>query len=301
MKKIFITGENGCIAKYLDRLLPKDKYDIVWGFSNKRDDICTFDTTWNEGKELDITNESILRDTLLERKPDIIINTAGIVDTVLCEKRPNDTIRSNIYGSYIVTKLCNEFNIKQVYFSTTAIYDPNDYDGKMIVEDTLIDPKTIYGQTKYCGEIITSYLSNPLVIRPCFIYGGIEDGHSGIARLIKSGILGTKETFLLDKNIRKDYMRIEDLVNAVTLLMDIDATGCYNISRGDPRYFGDIIEAVVKVTGLNIEYNIYPEMDYLKNHIVDNTKITRLGWRSIYSLEEGIKMSFEEIKSYYKC
>ncbi len=298
MKKVFITGENGFISRYLDRILINEGFDIVWGYSNKDDSICNFKSTWNEGKELDITDEIIFNDTVKNTKPDIIIHTAGFVDTVLCKARPKESIISNVFGAYNAAKICNKFDIKMIMFSTTAIYDPNDYDNSIINDNTRIIPQTIYGATKFCGELLSKQLLNNItVIRPCFAYGGIEDGHSGIARIIKSGFTGNNEDILLDPNIKKDYMRVEDLVSAIITLLKLNTTGDYNISVNNPVPFSVVLNKIKDITHLNLKYTLYPEKDYLKGHIVDNSKIKSLGWKPIYSLEEGIKKSFNEIST----
>ena len=301
MKKVFITGENGCIARYLDRILPKDEFEMVWSYSNHDQYLCSFPSTWNKGWELDICDYDILYNVIDKLKPDIIIHTAAYVDTVLCEKHPRETALSNVYGSYNVVQLCKQFGILPVFFSTTAIYDPSDYDGNIITSNTKPIPKTIYGITKYTGELICkSILHNEaIIIRPCFVYGGIEDGHSGIARLIKSSFTGITELMLLNPNYKKDYMRVEDLISAIVLLLKRGSGGEFNISRGDPKYFGDIIKTIETIVPNKLNYKLFPNDDYMKNHIVDNTLIKSLGWESKYDLATGVRMSFEEIRNLY--
>ena len=298
MKKIFITGEEGCIARYLDRLLPKNEFKIVWGHSNKNNALVNFKSTWNKGLELDICDYDLLKNAIIESDPDIIIHTAGFVDTVLCESEPKNAFLSNGYGAFNVAKICKERNIKLLYFSTTAIFDPIDYHGNMITNNTKITPKTIYGVTKYSGELICkSLLDNLIVVRPCFVYGGIEDGHSSISRLIKSSILKQDIKILLSNEYKKDFMRIEDLISAIIILLNLDIVGDFNISLGQPKFFNEIVDILKTVTGITPIFDLVPEKDYMKSHIVDNSDIKEFGWIPKISLEEGVKLSYLEIKN----
>jgi nucleoside-diphosphate-sugar epimerase len=294
-KKVFITGECGCIAKYLDRILPNEGYEVVWGYTHRESRWCFFSSMWKNGTELDICDKELLDSRIEKTHPDIVIHTAGVVDTFLCEQFPEQSVRSNVYGSYNVATICRDRNIQLVYFSTTAIYDPNDYDGKKITLNTKIAPQTIYGVTKYAGEqICKNIVKNLIVLRPCFVYGGSDDMHSSIARLIRTSITHVPVRILLSPTIQKDYMRVEDLISAIVKIMDWGLPGEYNISRGTPVPFRKVIDTIQEVLQEGLWYDLVPEADYLKNHIVDNAKIRSLGWESKYSLLEGIQRSVRE-------
>ena len=301
MKKIFILGEAGCIAKYLDKILPEQGFEVVWGYTHRDITKCNFPSVWGRGdKELDVCDYMLLKDTIKILQPDVVINPAGCVDTWLCESMPEQAAKSNVFGSYNVAKICKELDTKLVYFSTTAIFDPSDYDGKKITNDTRKNPKTIYGITKYAGEMATkSLIPKAVILRPCFVYGGADDRHSAIARLINTCF--TKETIdiLLDGMIKKDYMRVEDLISAIRIILNLDVEGDFNISRGTPIPFKEVVSEIEKVTQLPTHFRLHPEEDYLKNHIVDNARIRSLGWSSQYTLHEGIEKSFGEIREYY--
>ncbi len=142
MKKIFITGENSMTAQALEKALWQD-YQIVWSSANKDKLLCDFFSVYSNDNELDVCSRRLL-EIMKNRQPDIIVHLAAIVGTELCTKRSKDAIRSNVQGTLNVIKVAKDTNAKLIYFSTTAIYDPKDYDyNKPIIEDTKKNPKTI--------------------------------------------------------------------------------------------------------------------------------------------------------------
>jgi UDP-glucose 4-epimerase len=298
-KKVFITGELGMTALYLDKLFSQNNsgYEIVWGASNREISHCTFNSVYGNGNELDICNYQALEYDISMTRPDIIVHLAGIVGTDLCNRMPEQAVKSNVWGSYNIAKLSVKYNCKLVYFSTTAIYDPNAYHlGKPIREDTSKLPQTHYGITKYAGELISKSTAakNLLVIRPCFVYGGKNDYHSALSKAVKSLHSGKNFDIFLDQVKSKDYLYVVDEIAAIKMLIDQDRTGDYNISFGNPRPFGEYVNLVEKELSGKVNFTYYPETDYLHDHIVDNAKIKSIGWKPKISLLEGIELLASE-------
>ena len=307
MINVFITGENGLMAKAVELALIKDPdCKVVWGnLSAPRNlkELCDFPAMWNKDfLELDITKRFNLKLALMSTKPDVIINLAGVVGTDICSRFPLQAVDSNIKGAYNVASLAKELGIGLIHFSTTAIFDPDDYDGKIITNSTRKGPKTHYGLTKCMGEDIAKFTyPYTVIVRPTFVFGGNEDRHSAIAKLIKSSFMGNTEVVLLDPEIRKDYMYVDDMVRAlVTIVKKSTAGKEYNVSFGAPIKFSEIIDLIEATLNINLQYKLVPEADYLKNHVVDNSEVVSLGWAPQVSLIEGIIKSFESFSEVEK-
>jgi len=74
-------------------------------------------------KELDILNEKKISNYLLKIKPDILIHLAGLSRPMKEHyKNINKSINLNIIGTANITKVCNKYNIKLIYFSTNYVY-----------------------------------------------------------------------------------------------------------------------------------------------------------------------------------
>lgn len=299
MKKVFITGEDGMLAREIEYQLNVDnEYSVING-SNTNHIPKTFKTRYSWTPEFDIRNYEEVKKYL--SNADIVLHTAAICGSDKCIEDIELTKECNISGTLNVAKVCLENDIKLVYFSTTAIYDPyrTSYLGKTIFENSPQLPITYYGATKQAGEsIVRSLLPKDklLIIRPCFIYGSARDTSSNISKILYSLLSNEKLTFLINPELRKDYTFVGDYGRALKLLLDMNVVGDFNISAGQPIVYGDIIKIIEAVTERTILIDYVPEKDYLGEHLVDNSKICRLGWSPLVRLQKGVAQQWEEIQ-----
>lgn len=299
MKRIYITGEDGMLAREIKHQLENDKnYFLVDG---SEEDIFpkTFKTKYSWAPEFDVRNYEMVKKYL--SNVDIILHTAAICGSDKCIEDIELTKECNISGTLNVAKVCLENNIKLIYYSTTAIYNPyvTSYLGGNIYESSPQLPITFYGATKQAGESIVRSLlpkNNLLIIRPCFIYGSARDTSSNISKVLYSLLTNRKLTFLINPKLKKDYTFVEDYGSALKLLLDTESIGDFNISAGHPLVYEDIIKTIEKVTSKTPSIDYLAEEDYLGNHIVDSSKIRRLGWIPKVSLFEGVARQWEEIQ-----
>lgn len=322
MKKVFITGEHGMIATAVTHYLLKERFSLVnWAYD------CDENKSYinkyrNNTRELDITNKEEFITKVIRTRPDFIIHTAAYVNSDKCDKYEEEAIEVNIEGTKNVVEAANLVGAIVVFLGTTATYDPETYDGKSIVEETLQKPKTLYGKTKLEAEeiVLKKSLKRPIIIRPCFAFGGIMDKHlenvnpelyylrdtsSNLTKTIYNEVCKIKQSvkFTLNSSFRKDYFSVDDLAFCIVKLIEkyenlknLD----YNISKNEPlvtyEYFEEIRSCLMKYV-LNV--NFESEKDYLKNHIVDNRRVLEtLNLKGLYTTrKETIEDIVEKIKN----
>ena len=112
--------------------------------------------------ECDITNpkDKYFRDV------DIVIHSAGYVNTMKAEQDREKCIDVNVLGTNNVVSLCRKFNKRLVYISSEYVFS-----GKIspYTAESGVDPINVYGMTKACGELLVKTLSDYLIIRSPFI------------------------------------------------------------------------------------------------------------------------------------
>jgi nucleoside-diphosphate-sugar epimerase len=278
MKKVYINGAYGGLGTDIcDYLEEKGGYKI-----------------FKSSPKTDITNQKMVMDEIINAKPDIVIHLAAMVGTKDCEEVPEQAIETNSVGTLNVIEAVNKINAKMIYFSTTAIYKPGT---EPILEDSPIAPHTIYGKTKYWGElhvIKNIPWQRRLIVRPCFGFGGRTDV-SMLGALIKSHHTGKWVNLLLDMNKKKDYTHVRNISHALYLMLEAESYGDYNVSYGQAIEYGDLID-ILHSKGIYPNFKNFPDKDYMENHVVDNSKLKKdLTYEPLISLEEGIDMV---IKSY---
>jgi len=144
-KKILVTGGDGRFAKVL-----KNKYQkLNLYFASK--------------KECNILSEKSILKTIKKIKPNIVLHTAALSRPMnIHENDINKSIDLNIVGTSNLVKICNKFNIKIIYFSTSYVYEgkKNNYS-----EDSPLKPFNNYGLSKLGGECAVSMYKNSLILR----------------------------------------------------------------------------------------------------------------------------------------
>ena len=99
--------------------------------------------------------------------------------------------------------------------------------------------------------------------------------------------------------ILRDFINIEDVVQANIKACNPKQNGVYNVGTGTPRSFQDIADILQKELGTNLgtEYIPNPYDGYQMHTQADiNTSQANLGFDPVISLEEGVKAYIPEIK-----
>jgi dTDP-4-dehydrorhamnose reductase len=280
-RKILITGESGLLSTAIKRYIPSvdNKFEII--NTETKATFCNIFHTHNnrfvKSKELDICNREALLDIELTEN-DIVIHTAAYVNTDKCNTFTYDAIKSNILGTQNVIDLCLKTRAKLIYMSTTAVFDPESYmkNSGYFTEESRIDPKTIYGLTKYIGEkCVKQSLENWIVIKPVFIYGDAPIDNSSNIRKIFEAVIDKKNIIItLNRKYKKNYMRSEGFALMFNRILE-NSQGInkedFIISRDKEcaREFSYYIELMSKIAEVDImKYvTLKEEDDYLADHI----------------------------------
>jgi len=186
--KIVVTGSNGRFAKILK--LKNKKLNLV--FADK--------------KKLNILNLSSIIKFIRLNKPKTILHCAGLsrpmnIHNIDIKK----SIDLNIIGTANITKVCEMFNLKLIYFSTGYVYSGNK---KNFKETDPVKPFNNYGLSKMGGECAVQMYSNSLILR----------------------LIMTEKPFAYNKaysNLKSNYMFHEEVVKILPKL--INKKGIINV------------------------------------------------------------------------
>jgi|TARA_B100001063_G_scaffold207213_1_gene202965 dTDP-4-dehydrorhamnose reductase len=144
-KRIIVTGGNGRFAQVLKK--ENKKFDIL--FPSK--------------KIFNILNINSMKKYIKKNKPKYIIHCAGLSRPMnLHVKDINKSINLNIIGTANVVNICNEFNVKLIYFSTGYVYEGKK--GNYKEKDPLL-PINNYAWSKLGGECSVVLYKKSLILR----------------------------------------------------------------------------------------------------------------------------------------
>ena len=250
----------------------------------------------------DITNENDLK-RLEQFNIDYIFHEAAISDTTVQEQ--DIMIRTNVNAFKDLLELCKRKNARMIYASSGATYG-NTPSPQMVGNEK---PENIYGFSKLMMDnLALSYSkeNNMIIVglRYFNVYGRREFYKNKTASMVLQlglQILGENEPrlFFDSDKILRDFVYIEDIIQANVLAMKSNKSGIYNVATAKPRSFQDIVDILQYElkTNYKIEYFENPHTAYQTHTEADiSSTYEDLGYEPRYSLEDGIKDYIPYIK-----
>jgi len=237
-------------------------------------------------------------------KFDLIFHFAAISDTRVYDQEIVLSTNVNSF-EYFLSKAKKD-NAKLIYASSAATYGSLESPQKVGSEN----PENPYGYSKYVMDQMANKFSSKnkdiavIGLRYFNVYGPKEFYKKTTSSMIiqlAHQILNNHEPRLFEnsENIFRDFVYIEDVVQANIKASLSNKSGVYNIGSGSPRSFKDIVDILQKLleTNLNIEYFKNPYDGYQFHTCADiEATSLELGYKPEYSLEEGIRKYLPEIK-----
>ena len=207
---------------------------------------------------------------------------------------PEDWFMTNLVTQSKIIKQIHNFKFikKYINFSTPEVYGNN---SKWQKESFDFMPTTPYAISRASFDL---YLKNmyenfnfPIIItRASNIYGPTQQLFRIIPRTILFGLNKTKLIIDGDGKTTRSFIHMNDVSKALLKIIDKGKNGeTYHISSNDLITIDALVKKICKVLGINLEISYGPErVGKDKYYKLKTTKIRKLGWKDIISLEEGI-------------
>jgi UDP-glucose 4-epimerase len=302
--KTLVTGGAGFIASNIvDRLIDEGHQVVVI------DDLST-------GKEenlnprakfykMDICSPE-LASVFEAEKPDYVDHHAAQISVVRALREPVLDAQLNIMGSLNLIQLCHEHGVKKIVYASTggAIYGEPEY--LPADENHPVNPLTPYGISKHTVEHYlylygANYGLDYTVLRYANVYGPRQDPHgeAGVVAIFTQKMLnGEQPTIFGDGTATRDYVYIDDIVEANILALDKGSREIYNVASGKETSVNEIFEHLKTESGFPKDvihgdertgevYRIFLTNDKIKAEI---------GWTPKVEMSEGMRRTVEHYR-----
>jgi len=256
----------------------------------------------------DINDKEALKELENNYKFDYIFHQAAISDTTALEQ--DIMLKTNVNAYEDLLKIAIKHGANMIYASSAATYGDSDR-----FEVGYEQPNNVYGFSKVMMDNITyKYLQKNLDIsivglKYFNVYGEREYFKNKTASMvvqfghqILKGL--TPKLFEGSDKILRDFIYIEDIIQANIKACNPKKSGVYNVGTGKARSFEDIVNILQKelVIDNGKEYIPNPFIGSYQFFTEANIETTRenLGYEPRFSMEEGIKAYIPEIKRLYE-
>lgn len=174
--KVLLVGSNGMLGQAIYSCFKKHDVNILC-VARRDADHC-----------FDLTDDQALEKCIHDVAPDVVINTAAIVDLELCERDPGGAYMINGRIPGMLAKICKRYGGYLIQVSSDHYYCGN---GDLKHDETApVELVNEYARSKYVGEQLALTYEDALVIRtnivgfrgagkPTFIEWAIKEIKSG--------------------------------------------------------------------------------------------------------------------------
>jgi UDP-glucose 4-epimerase len=307
--RALVTGGAGFIGSNLvDALLARgDEVTVLDNISTgRRENLESALAGGAELAEVDLRDGEAV-DGLVERsRPDAIFHLGAQVDVRKSVGDPAFDSAVNVGGTVNVLSAAQAHDVARVVFASTggAIYG----EAKQIpaTEEHPIAPESPYGMSKFCAESYCGLFNrmsglSTVALRFGNVYGPRQDplGEAGvIAIFCGRAVDGGRPTVFGDGLQTRDYVHVDDIVQANLLAAESDAVGSFNIGRGVEVTVLDIVEALAPHAANGFEPDFQPERQGEVRHIALDAGRARetFGWESQIDIAKGLESTLASIR-----
>lgn len=302
-KTVLITGACGFIGSYLMKMFGYLDFCEVCGIDNlisgKRSSLRFFD--------LDVASEF----ALTRMKADYVLHAASIAAPMFYKKRPLETLRANVLGTWNVLEWAVKtrptsvvhFSSSEVYGDPSRVPTPESYWGNV----SFTGPRAVYDESKRLSETLCvtyhKQFGVPVkVVRPFNIYGPgmrLDDGRV-IPSLIRAILNREPFTIYGDGTDTRSYCYISDAVVQMLSVMLNGSNGeAYNVGCEAETSLSDLAKLAQDIDrDLVIECieGKAERMDAPTRRKPDTSKVLKIAPLPVYDLRNGLERTLRSYR-----
>ena len=306
-KKVIVTGCSGFIGYNLaSNLLNKD-YEVIGidSLNNAYDvNLKKFRLSKLESnKNLKFLNIDLSDNNSYEELQKLSEGTstvfhmaarAGVRQSFL---DPASYVQDNTVATTNISNFTKSNKIeKLIIASTSSVYGDS---GDMLMTENLdekIQPPSVYASTKLSGEILSKIMledsSTKLVIPRFFtVYGPFGRPDMSILRFIHWIVEGKEVQVLGDGEQMRSFTFIDDVVEALMLMLDYDESNTFNIGSNTTVSLNEVIKIIENFSGeeakvVNKE-RAYKDPDVVRPNLENISN--NLKWKPSTNIETGVE------------
>ncbi len=307
--RALVTGGAGFIGSNLvDGLIERgDEVTVVDDLSTgRRENLEPALAAGAELVELDVRDTGAVVDVCERVSPDAVFHLAAQIDVRKSAADPAFDARVNVEGTINVLEAARRSGARRFVNTSTggAIYG----EGKAIPagEDHPVAPEAPYGQSKFAAEGYCELFNrlhglSTVSLRYGNVYGPRQDplGEAGVVAIFCGRLLeGRRPTVFGDGLQTRDYIHVDDVVEANLLAVESSATGPFNIGRGSEVTVLELVEALAPLASGSFEPEHAPERLGEVRHIALDASRAReeLGWSSRIDLKQGLQRTLASLR-----
>jgi UDP-glucose 4-epimerase len=258
---------------------------------------------------MDIRDPKV-KDLFEQYRPEVLCHHAAQLDVRKSVADPMFDADVNIVGTLRLLEYCRSTNTRRVLFASTggAIYGEQDeFPARDAHPERPVSP---YGVAKlsverYLHFYRVQYGFQPACMRYANVYGPRQNaqGEGGVVAIFASMLLGGKTPTIYGSGEQtRDFVYVEDIVNANLAALKHNLVGSYNVGTSVETNVNQLYALMAKAVGTSSKANYSAARPgETQRSVLDASKLSQAtGWRPQTPINDGLQKTCDYFRTQHK-
>lgn len=279
--KVLVTGVKGQLG-----------YDVVKELEKRGLEAVGVDI-----EEMDITDADSVTSVITQAKPDAVIHCAAYTAVDAAEDNEAVCRKVNTDGTQNIANTCKELDIKMIYISTDYVFD-GEGTRPWEPEDER-KPVSVYGQTKYEGELaVQNTLDKYFIVRIAWVFG--INGKNFVKTMLK--LAETRDTLTVVNDQYGSPTYTYDLAKLLVDMIQTEKYGIYHATNEGICTWHEFACAIFKTAGIKMNVLPVSSAEYAAkakrpcNSRMSKEKLVEKGFEKLPSWQDALERYIAELQ-----
>lgn len=235
--KVLVTGVRGQLG-----------FDVVKELEKRG-----HETVGVNSQTMDVTDADKVDEVIRAAAPDVVIHCAAYTAVDAAEDDEELCRKVNVEGTQNIADVCKSLDIKMIYISTDYVFSGV---GERFWEpDDERNPQSVYGKTKYEGELaVQNTLEKYFIVRVSWTFG--VNGKNFVKTMLK--LAENHDTLRVVNDQFGSPTATADIAVLLADMVQTDKYGIYNVSSEGVCSWYEFACAIFKEAGLGDKMTVVP-------------------------------------------
>ena len=279
--KILVTGVKGQLG-----------YDVVNELKERG-----IETVGVDIEEMDITDAVSVEQVIRSAAPDAVIHCAAFTAVDAAEEKEELCRRVNVEGPRNIAKVCKALDIKMIQISTDYVFEGTG-EHPWEPEDEC-RPKSVYGRTKYEGELaVKEQLDKYFIVRISWVFG--INGKNFVKIMLNLAKSHDTLTVVNDQFGSPTYTY--DLAKLLADMVVTEKYGIYHATNEGSCSWYEFACAIFKEAGVEVKVIPVTSEEYgakanrPANSRMSKEKLTENGFQRLPEWKDALRRYVQELR-----